>query len=646
MQLAAVPDLLAADHRDVVLGLAGDRAGGAAGAGVEVDDHAPLLRAGQLGGAEVGVDVVVPQRAEVLLGDEVALLGEVGVLLEALDGGLADDRARRIAAAGVDADGVVLGRGGVDGGVERAVVLRRVDQAAAAELDDIGAADKPGVAGGLQAVGVDARAVGDGAEVAAAVAEGERDGVVGLAGGDPHRGDQVAAADGDAEQVAVLDAELAGGGDADVGGVVPRQLGHRVRGLLQPAVVGVAAVGQLGVEVEVDLELAGVRLDLGEGADEAGDVAGARGDAGPRDALDHAVVQPAAPHAVGVHRPEDGAPVALDQAVAVDLGVAGDPGQELERRLAVVQRGDERLDDRDGGVGGLEVAPGLEVVRAGQAPLGELAGLVDVGTEVDQDLALERLGEAELAGGVVGGVRVEADDLLDRAVAEAGGQGGERLAGDRGVVVAQADGVAAVAERVVDEHAEGVGPRGLALTDEDGARAAGRLGGVQVLGQGDDELVLLGAELGLRKGGGEALAAGREAQAELAEQLVAECGEQAADLAAADPQAVVRLRAGDGEVRLDAVEAAHVAGVLGARDLAAVGVLAGEADVVEVGAEEVGVEGGDQLGAAEVVGRARAGAGEQLGAGDGVAGGGGVIGEDAGLGELLFEGLEGVAVAR
>jgi hypothetical protein len=170
-------------------------------------------------------------------------------------------------------------------------------------------------------------------------------------------------------------------------------------------------------------------------------------------------------------------------------------------------------------------------VRGGQAPLGELAGLVDVGAEVDQDLALERLGEAELAGGVVGGVGLDADDLLELAVAEAGREGGDRLADDRLVVVAKAQGVAAVAEAVVDEDAEGVGPRGLALADEDGARAAGGLGGVQVLGEGDDELLLLGRELGLGQGGEQALAAGGQAQAELAEQLVGDGGEQAADLA-------------------------------------------------------------------------------------------------------------------
>src|SRR5207302_8351081 len=43
MHLAAAADLIFADHRDVVLGLARDDTGAAAGASGEVDDHAPLV---------------------------------------------------------------------------------------------------------------------------------------------------------------------------------------------------------------------------------------------------------------------------------------------------------------------------------------------------------------------------------------------------------------------------------------------------------------------------------------------------------------------------------------------------------------------------------------------------------------------------
>jgi hypothetical protein len=42
-------DLLLADDRNVVLGLAGDDAGVAADAGVEVDAHPPLVHAVELG---------------------------------------------------------------------------------------------------------------------------------------------------------------------------------------------------------------------------------------------------------------------------------------------------------------------------------------------------------------------------------------------------------------------------------------------------------------------------------------------------------------------------------------------------------------------------------------------------------------------
>ena len=43
LHLAAVRDVLAPDHRDVVLGLAGDHAGAAARALGQVDGHAPLV---------------------------------------------------------------------------------------------------------------------------------------------------------------------------------------------------------------------------------------------------------------------------------------------------------------------------------------------------------------------------------------------------------------------------------------------------------------------------------------------------------------------------------------------------------------------------------------------------------------------------
>src|SRR5690606_15359302 len=42
VHLAVATHVLRPHHRDVVLGLAGDHAGAAAGAGVEIDDHAPL----------------------------------------------------------------------------------------------------------------------------------------------------------------------------------------------------------------------------------------------------------------------------------------------------------------------------------------------------------------------------------------------------------------------------------------------------------------------------------------------------------------------------------------------------------------------------------------------------------------------------
>lgn len=47
MHFAAAEDLVFADDGDVIFGLAGDDAGVATGASVEVDRHAPLLIAGE-----------------------------------------------------------------------------------------------------------------------------------------------------------------------------------------------------------------------------------------------------------------------------------------------------------------------------------------------------------------------------------------------------------------------------------------------------------------------------------------------------------------------------------------------------------------------------------------------------------------------
>src|SRR5690606_20873970 len=60
---------------------------------------------------------------------------------------------------------------------------------------------------------------------------------VGLPGGAQDGGLDLAPADGELDEVAVLEAELGGGGEADEGGVVPSQLGDGIGGFLKPAVV-------------------------------------------------------------------------------------------------------------------------------------------------------------------------------------------------------------------------------------------------------------------------------------------------------------------------------------------------------------------------------------------------------------------------
>src|SRR5262249_57622136 len=88
-------------------------------------------------------------------------------------------------------------------------------------------------------------------------------------------------------------------------------------------------------------------------------------------------------------------------------------GHDLVRGLAVVERSDEGLEDRDRPVHGAGVAPGLERMRLGPLPVAALGGLVLVEAEADaqRDLAervlVHRRGEPEVGGG--GGDRMSSE---------------------------------------------------------------------------------------------------------------------------------------------------------------------------------------------------------------------------------------------
>src|ERR1017187_2187486 len=224
VHLAAAPHFLLADRRDVVLGLAGDGAGVAAGAGRKVHREAPR------------VPVVLEPGIQADRGNYFEPAGELGVLAVLLEGSRADE----VAPFHVE------------------VVLRRGELESPAGLLHRGRRE-PEARGRTDAVGVHAGAVADAAGARAPVAEVQRHDVVGLAGENPGGRREGRARRGDGDEVLVLPAEPVRRREAHVRRVVPRELRERLRNLLQPAVVREAAVEDAGIGSKDDLEAGRVR---------------------------------------------------------------------------------------------------------------------------------------------------------------------------------------------------------------------------------------------------------------------------------------------------------------------------------------------------------------------------------------------------
>ena len=72
------------------------------------------------------------------------------------------------------------------------------------------------------------------------------------------------------------------------------------------------------------------------------------------------------------------APVLADDVVRRPLGPVAHRREQLVRRLAAVERSDERLHDRDGPVVPARIAPRLEEVRLGNLPMTERRRLIVV----------------------------------------------------------------------------------------------------------------------------------------------------------------------------------------------------------------------------------------------------------------------------
>src|ERR1700722_980735 len=244
---AAFHDLLFADHRDVVFGLAGDDAGIAANTFVQIDGHTPgiafLFESGIQGQAfgflffrvdgEVGIFAIFIERGHA---DQIAthgLVGFLGTLVAFL--------------------------------VDSVLMLSDGEIIFFAGLFDAQPVGNEGRAAGANQVGVETRTAADLAGFVASVAEVESDGVISVAGNEHDSGFHFASAELQLDVIAVDDAEALRGLRADHRGVVPSEFGVGLRNFLEPAAIGEATVENGGIGFENDFEVACFCAVVGRG---------------------------------------------------------------------------------------------------------------------------------------------------------------------------------------------------------------------------------------------------------------------------------------------------------------------------------------------------------------------------------------------
>ena len=358
VHLAAVGDLLFSDDRNVVLRLASDRAGVAADAGREVDDHAPGVSFIRMRGEHRGaLDL-----------DMLVLAHEVRVLAVVLERRLADEVAP----------------------LHGSVKLRRHQLVRRAGGRELGAS-APRRIGGTQHVRVEADAFAHTTRRAPTVAEGHLDGTFGRAGDDPHRPAERPFTGGEHDDVAVVQAALLRERRAHVDRVVPREARNRLRQLVKPGVVREAAVEEIRVRPNDDLDrvrVAGRR----DGVPEARVPIRAQVDGAQRRSRsrDETVVKRLPPKRLEIPT-RARLPVITHDVVRLRRRVAEEHRHDLVGRLAAIERIDQRLNECRRTVFRARIRPRLQRVCGRDVPGTELRGLVDVET---QDAPTSRLGRS------------------------------------------------------------------------------------------------------------------------------------------------------------------------------------------------------------------------------------------------------------
>ena len=290
---------------------------------------------------------------------------------------------------------------------------------------------------------VEAHPLADRAGDLLAVAERHRHRVVRVAGDDEHRREDAAAGTRELDEVPSRDPEPLRRRRREVSGVLPGELRHRIRELLQPGVLEEAAVPDLVVRREAGLDPARRGGSFPSAAPTAPRSAamlrlpGALGQHSRREPLvPRAIVRIGCARPVRVDRVRRGggpgerqrrggragagAP-ALAHGRRAPVALPHERSQEIDLRRALVERRDERLHDRDGAVARAQIAPRLERVARREPPARRAHRLVVPEREDHRVLHLpERLAQLEIGGrGVerVPGGHHERVDLAGRELA-------------------------------------------------------------------------------------------------------------------------------------------------------------------------------------------------------------------------------------
>src|SRR5262249_42504522 len=142
------------------------------------------------------------------------------------------------------------------------VVLHSGEAELFSQLLQLRAGGVGGRGGSAESIAIKAGAVSSAAGSSSAVAESDGNRAIGLAGDAPDGTPNAAAVNRDLNAIFVVEIVVLRGLFADHDGIVPGKAGDRTRQLLQPGIVRIAAVEDIGVGMERNFEAGSSRSRL------------------------------------------------------------------------------------------------------------------------------------------------------------------------------------------------------------------------------------------------------------------------------------------------------------------------------------------------------------------------------------------------